>query len=94
MKKRGSGWTIISPKTFAAVLAGIASILFWTIAIATFWKGTFTSEELVALTTGTTAGITTLMAYLMPDRGYVIARSFTEHPVEEVPHTPTLTEHS
>ncbi len=94
MRKRRSGWTIISPKTFAAVLAGIVSVLFWTIAIATFWKGTFTSEELVALTTGTTAGATTLLAYLMPDRGYVIARSLTEHPVEEVPRTSTKMEHA
>ena len=85
MRKHRSGWTIISPKTFAAVLAGIASILFWTIAVATFWKGTFTIEELAALTTGTTAGATTLMAYLMPDWGYVNARSLIEHPIEPVP---------
>lgn len=88
MAKHRSGWAIGSPKTFAAVLAGITSILLWIIAIAAFWKGTFTGEELVALTTGTTAGFTALLAYLMPDRGHVIARSFTEHPVEEVPYTP------
>lgn len=78
-----SGWTIISPKTFAATMAGALSILFWTIATATFWKGTFTAEELTALTTSTTTVVAALFAYLMPDKGYVHSRALVEHPIEE-----------
>lgn len=77
-----SGWTIISPKTFAATVAGALSILFWTIAAATFWKGTFAAEELTALTTSTTTVMAALFAYLMPDKGYVHSRALVEHPIE------------
>jgi hypothetical protein len=78
-----SGWTIISPKTFAATVAGAVSILFWTIAAATFWKGTFATEELVAMTTSTTTVMAAVLAYLMPDQGYVHSRSLVEHPIEK-----------
>jgi hypothetical protein len=83
-----SGWTIISPKTFAATAAGALSILFWTIATATFWKGTFAAEELTALTTSTTTVVAALLAYLVPDRGYVNSRSLVEHPIEDQGRAP------
>ncbi len=80
-----SDWTVISPKTFAATVAGALSIIFWTIAAATFWKGTFAAEEMAALTTSTTTVVAALFAYLMPDKGYVNTRalgSLVEHPAE------------
>ncbi len=80
-----SDWTFISPKTFAATVAGALSIVFWTIAAATFWKGTFATEELVTLTTSTTTVVAALLAYLMPDKTYVNSRglgSLVEHPTE------------
>ncbi len=70
-----SNWTLISPKTFAATVAGALSIIFWTIAEATFWKGTFTTEELATLTTSTTTLVAALFAYFVPDKGYVESRA-------------------
>lgn len=73
---------MISPKVFAAAAAGMVSIVFWTIAVATFWKGTFTAETLTVLTTVTTTALSSLAAYLVSDKTYVHARSLVEHPME------------
>ena len=67
---------MISPKTLGAAGAGMVSILFWTIAIATFWKSTFTIQELTALTTVTTTAAAFLAAWLAPDKKYVEGRAF------------------
>lgn len=73
------------PARSCATIAGALSIVFWTIAAATFWKGTFTTEELATLTTSTTTLTAALFAYLMPNTGYVNSRtlsSLVDHPAE------------
>ena len=59
--------TTISPKVVAGGTAGAVAFSFWTIAAATFWKHTFTSDALSALVGSTTAIVSTAAAYLRND---------------------------
>lgn len=59
--------TTISPKVWAGSIAGAVSFSFWTIATATFWKNTFSSDALAALVGSTTAIVSATAAYLKTD---------------------------
>lgn len=56
-----------SPKVVAGTLAGAISTAFWTVAAATFWKHTFSSEALAALIAPTTTLISAAAAYVKAD---------------------------
>jgi hypothetical protein len=64
----------ISPKVWAGSIAGAVSVTFWTIAAATFWKDTFSSEALAVLVGSTTAIASAVAAYLRTDPMRVRAR--------------------
>lgn len=59
--------TTISPKVWAGTIAGAVSFSFWTIATATFWKNTFSSDALAALVGSTTAIVASAAAYFKAD---------------------------
>jgi hypothetical protein len=59
--------TTISPKVWAGSIAGAVSFSFWTIATATFWKNTFSSDALSALVGSTTTVVSAAAAYLRTD---------------------------
>ena len=59
--------TVISPKVWAGGIAGGISFTFWTIASATFWKTTFSSDVLAALVGSTTVILAAAAAYLRTD---------------------------
>jgi hypothetical protein len=59
--------TTISPKVWAGTVAGAVAFSFWTIATATFWKNTFSSDALAALVGSTTAILAAAAAYLKAD---------------------------
>jgi hypothetical protein len=59
--------TTISPKVWAGGVAGAIAFSFWTIAAATFWKNTFSSETLAALVGSTTAIMAAAAAYFKTD---------------------------
>ena len=59
--------TTISPKVWAGGIAGGVSFTFWTIAAATFWKNTFSSDALAALVGSTTTIVSAAAAYLRAD---------------------------
>jgi hypothetical protein len=59
--------TVISPKVWAGSIAGGISFAFWTIASATFWKGTFSGDVLAALVGATTVIFSAAAAYLRTD---------------------------
>lgn len=59
--------TVISPKVWAGGIAGGISFTFWTIASATFWKTTFSSDVLAALVGSTTVILSAAAAYLRTD---------------------------
>ncbi len=59
---------MVSSKVFAGLLAGIAAMIFWTVAVVTFWKTTFSTETLVILTTSTTTAVIALVAQFVPER--------------------------
>jgi hypothetical protein len=59
--------TVISPKVWAGGIAGGVSFTFWTIAAATFWKNTFSSDALAALVGSTTVIVSAAAAYLRTD---------------------------
>ena len=59
---------MVSSKVFAGLLAGIAAMIFWTVAVVTFWETTFSTETLVILTTSTTAAVIALVAQFVPER--------------------------
>ena len=59
---------MVTKQAYAAAMAGIAAVVFWTLAVVTFWKGTFGGVELTVLTTTTTAAVTSLAAFLAHDR--------------------------
>jgi hypothetical protein len=59
--------TVISPKVWAGGIAGGISFTFWTIATATFWKSTFSSDVLAALVGSTTVILSAAAAYLRTD---------------------------
>lgn len=56
-----------SPKVWASSLGGAVAFCFWTIAAATFWKNTFSSDALAALVGSTTAILAAAAAYLKAD---------------------------
>jgi hypothetical protein len=60
--------TKTSPKVWASTIAGAIAITFWTIAAATFWKNTFSSEALAALIASTTTIVSAAAAYLTRDQ--------------------------
>jgi hypothetical protein len=62
-----SAATTTSPKVWAGTIAGAVAFSFWTIAAATFWKNTFSSEALAALVGSTTAIVAAVAAYLKTD---------------------------
>jgi hypothetical protein len=57
----------ISPKLWAGSIAGAIAFSFWTIAAATFWKNTFSSDALAALVGSTTTIVAAAAAYLKAD---------------------------
>ena len=57
-----------SPKVWASTLGGAAAFTFWTIATATFWKGTFSADTLAALIGSTTTIVAAAAAYLKADQ--------------------------
>jgi hypothetical protein len=59
--------TTVSPKLWAGSIAGAIAFSFWTIAAATFWKNTFSSDALAALVGSTTAIVAAAAAYLKAD---------------------------
>jgi hypothetical protein len=59
--------TDISPKVLAGGFGAAVATVFWTIATMTFWKGTFTAEQLTALTGSTAVVISVLLGYLIRD---------------------------
>jgi hypothetical protein len=59
--------TTISPKVWAGSIAGAVSFSFWTIAAATFWKSTFSSDALAALVGSTTTIVSAAAAYWRTD---------------------------
>lgn len=56
-----------SPKVWATSLAGAISFAFWTIAAATFWKNTFSSDVLAALVGATTTIVAAAAGYHRTD---------------------------
>jgi hypothetical protein len=59
--------TDISPKVLAGAFGAAVSTVFWVIAVATFWKDTFTGEQLSALVGSTGVIVGTIMGYLVRD---------------------------
>ena len=59
---------MVSSKVFMGLLTGIVSMIFWTVAVVTFWKGTFSAETLVILATSTTTAVIALVAQLVPEK--------------------------
>jgi hypothetical protein len=64
--------TDISPKVLAGAFGAAVSTVFWTIAVATFWKGTFSPEQLAALVGSTGVVVGTLLGYLVRDPARVL----------------------
>lgn len=57
----------VSPKVLAGSFGAAVATLFWVIAAATFWEGTFTDTELSALVGATATVVASLLGYLVPD---------------------------
>ncbi|MBP2330336.1 hypothetical protein JOF56_010721 [Kibdelosporangium banguiense] len=60
----------VSPKVMLATVGGAVSTIFWTVADGTFWHGVFSTATMVTLTTATTAVLTFVIGYLVPDPGW------------------------
>jgi hypothetical protein len=65
--RKAKAATTISPKLWAGTIAGAIAFSFWTIAAATFWKNTFSTEALAALIASTTAILSAAVAYFKAD---------------------------
>lgn len=59
--------TTVSPKVWAGSIAGAASASFWTIAAATFWKHSISSDSLAALVGSTTTLASATAAHIKRD---------------------------
>jgi hypothetical protein len=57
----------ISSKVAVSSVGAAISALFWTIAAATFWKGTFSDATIAALTGFTTTIVTFVLGYFVPE---------------------------
>lgn len=56
-----------SDKVNVSSAGAAVSALFWTIAAATFWKGTFSDATIAALTGFTTTVVVFVLGFLIPD---------------------------
>jgi hypothetical protein len=57
----------ISPKVVAGGVAGALSVLFWTLAGATFWKSTLSTDTIATLASSTTTLLSAFAAYVVKD---------------------------
>lgn len=70
-------------KVTAATLASAVSLIFWTVASATFWHGMFNDTALASLVGATATVLTATAGYLVRDRATTPGR----HPRQRVRRT-------
>jgi hypothetical protein len=66
----------VSSKVTAASVASALATIFWTVAIATFAKNTFSDVTVAVLTGATTTVLTFVLGYFVPESNKVIQAQY------------------